>query len=218
MAKLPQLSLPPASGECLTVIQPARPGSAAQQSVSKVFRSADGKMRIDSGNTSVIMDPARQQTILLDHLKKEARVVPIAQPSMPQPSVPGLGAVAGGLPGAPQAPAVNVQDLGKGLMDGLEVEGKRYTFPPPNLPKPPGAPSAPPVPQMHLPAAPGVPQVPQPPPLATSEVWTSTKLQLPVLTKTTGDFGQQTCHCKYSDAVEPPASLFQIPPEYKPVK
>lgn len=216
MAKQTPFSLPPAAGECLTVTQPAQPGAAAQQAATKLFRSADGKMRVDSGNTSVILDPARQQTIVLDHLKKEARIVPIAPPSAP--SVPGLDAVPGGLPGAPQAPAINIQDLGKGLIDGLEVEGKRYTFQPPGVPKPPGVPSPPAIPQPKLPGAPGVPQAPQLPPLATSEVWTSTKLQLPVLTKTTGDFGQQTCRCKYSDAVEPPASLFQIPPEYKPVR
>jgi len=47
-----------------------------------------------------------------------------------------------------------------------------------------------------------------------SEVWTSTSLKMPVLTKTAGSFGQQVCHCKCAGG-EPHPSMFQIPPGYK---
>jgi hypothetical protein len=183
----------------------AQAGANPQQSASKVFRSIDGRTRFDSGTTSVITDPSKQQTIILDHLKKEASIIPM----MPAP--PGPPPIPGGLPAVapPQAPRlVNIQELGKSIIEGHEVEGKRYTFQPPDAPKLPAVPQPP--------AIPGV-QVPPPPqsPLTTSEVWTSTKLKLPVLTKTTGGFGEQTCRCRYAESAEPPPATFQIPPDYK---
>jgi len=45
------------------------------------------------------------------------------------------------------------------------------------------------------------------------EMWTSTKLLLPVLMTMTGAFGQQTCRCA-NIAGEPNPSMFQIPPGY----
>ncbi len=181
-------------------MQLAQPGANPTQSASRLYRSVDGKMRFDSGNVSVITDPATQQTIMLDHLKKEFRAFPAPQISADQLGPGGLAAAA--LP----SPPANVQDLGKSFIEGLEVEGKRYTFQPPDAPELPGLPQAPGLPKL--------PQAPQPP--ATSEVWTSTKLQLPVLTKITGSFGEQTCRCRYAQAGEPSPALFQIPPQYKP--
>ena len=67
----------------------------------------------------------------------------------------------------------------------------------------------------------GAPQArpPSPPSLPhTVEVWTSTKLHVPLLTKVTGSFGQQTNRCKSPSVGEPPASKFQIPPGYKVVE
>lgn len=162
-------------------------------------------MRVDFGNTSMITDPATQKTILLDHLKKEALTVPA--PRAPQVTPPGLPA----FPNSPVPP--KVQELGKAFIDGHEVEGKQYTFQPPNLPKPL---SAPPMPGM--PQAPGMPAVPHAPAMpTTAEVWTSTKTKLPVLTKITGPFGQQICQCKTAATPEPPPTTFQIPQDYKPV-
>jgi hypothetical protein len=111
--------------------------------------------------------------------------------------------------------------LGKGFIEGEEVEGKKYTVQLPQAPKPPAAPAPPslkpPAPGMPpMPQAPQPPQVPKPPQpeTLTSEVWTSTKLHMPVLTKTAGSFGQQTNYYKYATG-EPHPSVFQIPPGYK---
>ena len=41
-----------------------------------MWRSSDGKTRIDTPQSSVISDPVSQQTIVLDHVKKEASVIP----------------------------------------------------------------------------------------------------------------------------------------------
>jgi hypothetical protein len=202
----------------MTVTQLAQPGAAPQQSASQMFRAPDGKMRVDSGTTSVITDPSAKQAIVLDHVKKIAHAIPMPQmPSMPQFAPPGMPAV----PGMPSPPVgqVHVQDLGKAMIEGHEVDGKKFTFQPPQTPQ---APQMPPMPQApDMPASPGTPQPPAmpqaPKPPVVSEVWTSSKLHMPVLTKTTGEFGEQVCHCKCTGAVPPPA-MFQIPPGYKMVK
>lgn len=189
-------SLPPACADCLSTMESKLPGqNAPQQFASKLFRATDGKMRIDSGNTSMITDPKTGESILLDHLAKEARR--ISPPQLPQ--LPG-GPAMPGMPGFATPKPANIINLGKALIQGHEAEGMKYVFQPPAMP-----------------AAPQLPDVPQPPGpgLSELEVWTSTKLGLPVLTKTTGAFGMQMCHCKFTDIGEPAASLFQIPPEYK---
>ena len=93
-----------------------------------------------------------------------------------------------GLPAAPGLPAVTaVVALGMEIVNGLEVEGMRYVF-----------------------QALGSP-------IASWEVWTSTKLKMPVFTRTIGSFGVRTCICKCT-AMEPPASMFQIPSNYTVVR
>lgn len=151
-------------------------------------------MRVDYGNTSVITDPANGKTIVLDHIRKEVRTIAAPQAGAPQIQLPGIPAPPVP-PAPPTAPAINVKELGKRFVEGQEVEGRQYTLPP----------------------KPALPNQPQPPALV-SEVWTSTALQLPVLTRITGSFGQQICRCKNAVAAEPHPSLFQIPPDYKPVE
>jgi hypothetical protein len=244
----PPTKLPPVSGECLTVLKPPQPDAPQQEFPSKMFRAADGKTRMDYANVSVITDPQKQQSILLDHAAKEARVIPFTPPKPAPPGIPGAP------PAVPvaKAEAPKVEDLGKSFIEGHEVEGKKYTFQPPKMPPPPEPPKPPDMPKPpemakppEMPKPPGVPkppdlakgaavakppQPPTPPPMpempkppeppkpTVQEVWTSTKLKLPVLTKTQGSFGEQICKCKYSEAGEPAASLFQIPPDYKQVK
>ncbi len=176
-----------------------------------MLRSGDGKMRVDFGNTTMITDPAAQKTILLDHLKKEALTIPMpAGPQIKPPTLP-----SGALPAASVPP--QVVELGKAFIEGHEVEGKQYTFQPLNMPKPPSLPQKPSLPQ--APGMPSPPEIPQAPPMpTTAEVWTSTKTHLPVLTKITGPFGQQICHCKVAPTAEPPPAAFEIPPDYKQVK
>jgi hypothetical protein len=184
-----------------------------------MWRSSTGKMRIDTPSASIISSPADQKTILLDHVKKEAMVIP-----MP----PASGTPLSGSPkmpsGAP-APPMQVQDLGKSLIEGHEVEGKRYVLPAaqkppappmpkmPQLPQMPKAPQAPKPPQ--APQLPKVPPLPKPPQPTIAEVWTSVKLKTPVLTKVTSALGSQTTYCKPTSTDEPHPSLFEIPAGYK---
>ena len=188
-----------------------------------MWRSSDGKFRLDTPSTSVINDPGSQQTILLDHLKKEATIIPMS------PAVP--GSMAPGSPQVPaaqgQAPSVKVEDLGKSMIEGHEVEGKRFTLPPfalpdkPALPqlKMPGVPQAGPPSAPKPPGAPGMPSAPKlpklPPVPSVTEVWSSVKLKAPVLTKVTTSAGEQTTYCKPVSSDDPHPSVFQIPQGYK---
>lgn len=213
VAITPPVSLPAASTECTSTLQSAQPGSVPQKIPYKMFRSADGRMRFDYGNTSVITNPATGQATLLDHVNKEVRTIQVPAETPPQLKPPGIP----GMPGAPTppgAPPMTVKDLGKRLVQGIEVEGKQYTLPPLTPPKPPGAPQTQ-IPGM--PGAPGAPGMPKPPLPTVAESWTSTKLQMPVLTRITGSFGQQMCHCQNAVAGEPHPSTFQIPAGYKQI-
>jgi hypothetical protein len=181
-----------------------------------MWRSSSGSMRLDTPSTSIISNPAAQKTILLDHLKKEAMVIP-TPPAAAAPASPG----APKMPGAPASPPpLQVADLGKSMIEGHEVEGKRFTFTPPQAPAPPPAPAKPQAPQMPkipglgsaaLPKAPPLPKPPQP---TVTEVWTSVKLKTPVLTKVTSPAGEQTTYCKPTSTEEPHPSVFEIPPGY----
>jgi hypothetical protein len=185
-----------------------------------MWRSSDGKFRLDTPSTSVITDPASQKTILLDHVKKEATIVPMA-PAASGNALPGSAQV----PAAPgQAPPVKVEDLGKSMIEGHEVEGKRFTLPPfsppakPEMPqvKVPGAPQISPLGAPRPPGAPAPPKAPKLPPVPNvTEVWTSVKLKAPVLTKVTTSAGEQTTYCKPVSADDPHPSVFQIPQGYK---
>jgi hypothetical protein len=209
----------------MTTMQLSAPGASMSQSASQVMRASDGKMRMDYGNTSVITNPATQQAILLDHVKLVARVIPI--PQMPQmPKIPQIGMP--GPPGAPTPPPMSMVSLGAGSIEGHAVTGQQITYHMPTLPKLPGMPQAPGMPKVPgMPQAPGAPQVPgapgipgapampKPPMPTVAEVWTSSSLHLPVLTKITGSFGQRNCYCKNAPTGEPHPSSFQIPAGYK---
>ena len=153
---------------------------------------------------------------MLDHVKKEAMVIPMAPASPPPP-----GGTPPAAPGAPQPPAMQVQDLGKSLIEGHEVEGKQYTLPPlpaspkPQMPQAPASPAVPQAPQMTPPQIPAMPPVPKPPQPSVTQIWTSVKLKVPVLTKVTSAAGEQTTYCKPTSTQEPHPSLFEIPPDYK---
>ena len=168
-------------------------------------------MRIDTPSSSIISNPAEQKTILLDHLKKEATIIPM--PAASGAETPGSSTPPGG---TPPPPAMQVEDLGKSMIEGHEVEGKRYVLP--AAQKPP-APALPKMPQLAgSPKSPGVPKTPPLPKGAlptVTEVWISTELKTPVLTKVTSALGSQTTYCKPTSTQEPHPSMFEIPPEYK---
>jgi hypothetical protein len=225
VAPFSQPVVPPATAEYVSTLEragaPSVAGGAPQQTVYRLFRASDGKTRMDSGNMSVITDPTAQKTTVLDHLKKQAQIMPSAPQAPPtallqMPHVPAMP----GIPGAPQPPAVHVQDLGKSFLQGQEVEGKRYTIQPtpaPPMPRIPGMPKSPQPPGMpRAPQAPGMPQMPPKPPMpVVAEVWTSSKLQLPMATKISGSFGQQTAICQKAIPGEPHPAVFEIPKDYK---
>ena len=213
---------PPFCSDCATKTQAAG-GGPPTQTASRMWRSSDGKFRLDTPSASVINDPASQKTILLDHVKKEATIVP-----MP-PAASG-----GAVQGFTQIPAAQgkvspakVEDLGKSMIEGHEVEGKRFTLPPFSPPPKPEIPQikVPSAPQVSLPGvpkppkAPAVPTPPQGPKLtpvpSVTEVWTSVKLKAPVLTKVTTSAGEQTTYCKPISSDDPHPSVFQIPHGYK---
>lgn len=208
---------PPFCSDCATKTQPAGGGPPAQ-SASRMWRSSDGKFRLDTPTSSVITDPSSQKAILLDHVKKEATIVPM--PPAASGSAP---------PGSPQVPATKgqaqpakVDDLGKSMIEGHEVEGKRFTLPafsPPSKPEMPKVPGAPQAKLPGAPKAPGAPKPPQAPKLPTvpsvTEVWTSVKLKAPVLTKVSTSAGEQTTYCKPVSGDEPHPSVFQVPQGYK---
>lgn len=168
-------------------------------------------MRIDMPTTSIIATPSAQRTILLDHLKKEATIIPL--PSAPPGAAAALPQMPAGVP-APAPP--QVQDLGKSMIEGHAVQGLRFTLPPPPaMPKPPQIAAAPGLPAMQAPppqAAPAMPPLAKP---TVTEVWTSVALKTPVLTKVISAAGEQTTYCKPTSIAEPDPSLFQIPPGYK---
>ena len=176
-------SLPAASAECVETVQFAQPGAILQQIPTRQFRSIEGKIRFDFGTSSLISDPSTQVRVLLDHVKLEARMLsapPLpALPGVPQtPQFPGFT-----VPPIPsESPGVTMVNLGKATVEGLEAEGVRYLF------------------QAVDPL--------RPPAISSWEVWTSTLLQLPVMTKTIGSFGQRINVCKCV-AMQPPDSLFQ---------
>jgi hypothetical protein len=182
----PQLPpLPAACAECLETLLSAATGMVTQQIPTKQFRSLDGKIRFDFDASSLISDPLSGVRILLDHLLMEARIL---SPGANFPSVPGMPITPGiPMPAIPSAPNVNIVELGKSVIEGLEAEGLRYVF------------------QALDPL--------RPPSIASWEIWLSTELQLPIITKIVGAFGERTNVCKCTAAAVPD-SLFQIPPGY----
>jgi hypothetical protein len=196
MAPTPSSPLPPAAAEYETAVH-AGPGKLPQVQKWKMFRSSQGETHLDFGKTGLISKSGAMQSILLDHAKREARIVPA--PAHAQAPLPASPQVPGGAPHLPAPPSalLHVKDLGKQTIGGHEAEGKLYTFQPPKipgLPQPPGAAHG---------------------PVQTLEVWTHTHLKVPLLTKANGIPGLQSSVCKDAKGGEPSASLFQIPPGYK---
>jgi hypothetical protein len=220
--------LPPASAEYQTAMH-SLPGKLPQMRKWKMFRSGQGATHLDFGKTGLIGKPGAKGTILLDHVKREAHMVP----APPHPQAPPPSAKApGGVPHPPATPALpQVKDLGKRMIGGHMAEGKMYTYLPPKAPRLPQ-------PASQQPAIPGKPPMPgqlpagAPPPapgklpapgaphgkVQTLEVWTHAQLKVPLLTKANGMPGLKSSVCKSVKGGEPPASRFQIPPGYKLVK
>lgn len=158
---------------------------------------------------------------MLDHLKKEAMIIPMPPVSSAISQSQNSQASAG----RAHHPALQVHDLGKALIEGVEVEGKRYILAQeqkavsemqaqqtPSKQQSPQAPNASGMPAMPIP--PNLQQLAKLAPTVT-EVWTSVKLGTAVLTKVKSSAGEQTTYCKPTSTDEPHPSLFEIPPGYK---
>jgi hypothetical protein len=213
----------------------------ATQQATQMLKASDGKMRVDYPNMSVITNPQAGHAMVLDHLKQQVKMVPMAPqppqlPGMPHlPGMPNMPALPQ-QPNAPHPPVMSATDLGKATIDGHPVEGKQYTLhmptmpampkPPsaqvPGMPQTPGMPQAPAMAQAPgmpgAPKAPALPSAPTPPVPTVSEVWSSKVTGMPVLSKTTGEFGTQTMSCQTAPVPEPHPSLFQAPPNYTLIK
>lgn len=214
------ISVPPVTADFTSELQRTETSLPPVQSAYRFTRATDGNTRLDSGNTSVISNPAAGQTIQLDHIEKTATIQPLSAtiPSPPgMPPTPHLG-----VPGLAPAPSAQVQDLGKGVLQGIEVEGKRYLIQPPAMPNIPTTPKPPTFQAPGIPKAQGapgsqsIPNAPQGPTVA--EVWTSTSTRLPMLTTMNGGFGQITQVCQGVVPGEPNPAAFQIPPDYKVIQ
>ena len=135
----------------------ANSGSQAPETAQnwKMARSSSGQSAIDYGNKSVITDPKAQQTITLDHVKKEALVVQMPPaPAAPAGMIPGIPKIPSPQAPSPPTPAVDVKDLGKKMIAGHEAQGKLFMF---QLPKPPQLPQMPKLPAAKVPQMPKLP-------------------------------------------------------------
>src|ERR1039458_34231 len=103
----PSSPLPPASAEYETAMH-AGPGKVPQVHKWKMFRSSQGETHLDFGKTGLISKPGAGQTILLDHVKKEARMVPT--PPHAQAPTPPSAQAPGGVPHMPAPPSALLQD------------------------------------------------------------------------------------------------------------
>ena len=167
--------LPAACADCITTFKSSIPGADIAKTPSKWARDAQGRLRFDYPDMSVISDPASGKSVLLDHLKKEAKMMeppppPTLPNGLPMPPKPEL-------PKMPDMQKPDVQELGKRFIDGVEAEGKRYLIKP-NVPQ--------------MPNMPNMPTPPEPPDVM--EIWTGTQSKLPILTMIKGKFGEQMCH------------------------
>lgn len=187
---------------------------------------------------AMILDHAKQEFKVVPLNMPKPGMPPL--PHMPGlPHVPALPSI----PGAPHPPVMQVQDLGKAAIQGHPVEGKQVTMAMPTVPgmpqvkppqmpampaslkklkgfaKLPGMPKLPALPKAPgMPSAPGMPKAPAPPKPPTptvAEVWTSHVTGMPVMSKMSGEFGQQTMVCQNQPVPEPHPSMFMPPPNYK---
>ena len=156
---------------------------SAVQNALQHFRSLEGKLRFNFGTTSLIINPLTGVQILLNHLTMEARI---------------LAAAAAGLASIPPLPHISI-----GMPPGLSADIAKAAQ----------------IVQLGIAfiqghEAQGMRYLFPPGGLITSwEVWTSIRLQIPVLTTTIGIFGVRTCACTLT-ATPPAPSMFEIPPGY----
>ena len=141
MALTRPISVPPVTADFTSEMQRTETGLPPVQSAFRLTRAADGNTRLDSGNTSVISNPAAGQTILLNHIEKTATIQPLLAAASSPPGMPPMPQL--GVPGFSPPPPAQVQDLGKAVLQGHEVEGKRYLIQPPAMPNIPAMPKPP---------------------------------------------------------------------------
>ena len=186
-------------------------------STAKFFRDEDSRTRVEQGDTAVINDPIKGESYVLKMPEKIAipgKPAPPSMPAVPKPELPKLELPKPEVPKfempqvkPPELP--EAADLGEKVINGMKVQGKRFTMPkPPELPKPPEAPKP--------------PAIPSPP--AVAEVWTSPELKLPIQSsmvdpKSGAKSVTEMKNIKPGVKLDP--SLFEVPKDFKiapPVK
>jgi hypothetical protein len=207
MSPTPPPALPPVTVEYANTLQAAGAKAAAVQPPYKFARAADGRTRVDSGNISLISNPQTSQTILLDHAKKTATVQPAAPPTLPAaPQMPHFAPPAmPAAPALPKGPTVKVEDLGKTLLQGHEVEGTRFITPP----APP-----PPVSALQMPKMPGfqIPGMQKPPTLQAPGMPKAPAVQIPGMPKFPAMQGPAAPKPPQIPGMSPPPASPQMPP------
>src|SRR5271165_1284903 len=88
MGPTPPVALPPVTAEYASTLHRTGAQFPTARSSYRFSRAADGKTRVDSGDMSVISNPAAAQTIVLDHVKKTATIQPSPSPAPPNPAMP----------------------------------------------------------------------------------------------------------------------------------
>ena len=102
-------------------------------SAAKFFRDEDSRTRIEHGDNAVIHDPVKGESYVLKMPEKIA--IPAApKPELPAPpplSVPSVPKPGMPKPEIPQLkpPAMPETDLGEKTINGMKVQGKRFTPP-----------------------------------------------------------------------------------------
>ena len=183
----PPAKVLPVAAEMVTVAD--HPQGTATSS-AKFFRDADSRTRVEQGDIAVISDPVKGESYVLKMADKIA--IP-AKPAQPEPKLPNPA-----LPLPKPPPLPKPASLGEKVIDGVKVQGKRYT-----MPQPPKLPDAP----EHA--------MPPPP---TVEVWTSPELQLPIQTSTIDPKSgaksvTELRNIRQNAKLEP--SLFEVPKDFK---
>jgi hypothetical protein len=167
--------------------------SGATSTVSKYFRDAQSRTRIEQGPMASINDPQTGKSALLN-LKNKVAIPQMPQmpqmPKMPQmPQMPKMPQMPQ-MPQMPKPPEMQqTADLGEKFINGIKAQGKQFTSQIPGSPQP-----------MKM------------------EVWTSKELQLPIQSTITDPKSGATSIMQMKDIV-PHAkidpSMFKIPPDFK---
>jgi hypothetical protein len=167
----------------------------SQQTVTKVYRDSEGRVRKEITRTSRSGDTQQFVTLFDPVGGFEARLNPqkLTAEKHPLPPKRNASDTPPTPPSGEDRPQIKTEDLGTNTIEGQAATGKRVTMT---------------IPAGEMGNADAVQVV--------REVWTSTALKVPVLvSRTDPRFGKSTTQLSAITQAEPDAALFQIPSNYK---